>query len=205
MPFLCDLWPLLTDKRVVTCKMCEQSEQSDVYSSLSFASQASFHPPSSLASPVCGSLSDWIQSFQPNSSADRITHQINDGLVIVIDVKLFCSFCFKLSSDWKHISTTLFWTFQRLNFLQVWLTDRRTDRRTDGQLVATVTLLCLFFLVDGRALMLIVNFCILIRKRKKVILCICMHSGRTFFLPYVWALYSSCIVAVWGLDRNSAR
>lgn len=57
-----------------------------------------------------------------------------------------------------------------------------------------------FFLVDGRALMPIVNFCILIRKRKKVILCICMHSGRTFFLPYVWALYSSCIVAVWGLD-----
>lgn len=76
-----------------------------------------------------------------------------------------------------------------------------TDRQTVRQLVATVTLLCLF-LVDGRALMLIVNFCILIRKRKKVILCICMHSGRTFFLPYVWALYSSCIVAVWGLDRT---
>lgn len=58
------------------------------------------------------------------------------------------------------------------------------DCLTGGRLAATVSLLCLF-LVDGRALMLIVNFCILIRKRQKVILCICMHSGRTFFLPYV--------------------
>lgn len=80
-----------------------------------------------------------------------------------------------------------------------------TDWPWVGTPVTTVSLLCLFSpssssLVDGRALTPIVNFCILIRKRKKVILCICMHSGRMFFLPYVWALYSSCIVAVWGLD-----
>lgn len=64
------------------------------------------------------------------------------------------------------------------------LWDGGLDGWTEGRPVATVTLLPLF-LVEGGALTLIVNFCILIRKRKKVILCICMHSGRTFFLPYV--------------------